>query len=131
MNMKQKIDVIFLFRKRKCNVRSFMESLISQTKQISISGMNPTQPLLEPSVEIILPSNQALSQTSVTDSQLGEHPRTPESVNRQLPTAEKIGITKPLLKRSLKMTNDEFYQWRQVLGTFQKSIRTALNSNDH
>jgi hypothetical protein len=35
------------------------------------------------------------------------------------------------LKRSLKMTNDEFYQWRQVLGTFQKSIRTALNSNDH
>jgi hypothetical protein len=30
----------------------------------------------------------------------------------------------------LKMTNEEFNQWRQVLGKYQESIRTALDSSD-
>jgi hypothetical protein len=42
------------------------------------------------------------------------------------PKAEEIEASKPLLPRILKVKSEDFFQWRQLLGTFQRNVRKSI-----
>ena len=64
-----------------------------------------------------------------SDSKSGEQrkPADPESHQVQLPTGEEIlKNSKQLPPRVLKISQEEFYQWRQVIGLYKKQMKELL-----
>lgn len=73
-----------------------------------------------------------------TDSPIGFHPGEPNNsldpVNPQeplyvAPKVEEIESSKPLLPRILTVKSEDFFQWRQLLGTFQRSVRKTVQED--
>jgi len=111
-----------------------MESPISLKKESFTHGILPHQSQLEPTTVKISPINLKQSKPSMDFSPPGEPTNNQESVSRRLPTAEEIMQTKPPPSRILKITNEEFEQWRQVLGSYYYKqinvVNTVLDSDD-
>lgn len=72
-------------------------------------------------------SKTIISTDSPIDSPNGEHLKFRDS-EKQLPTAEQIlnNKTTKNTKRTLKMTNEDFFQWRQILGNYKKYVKDKI-----
>ena len=64
-------------------------------------------------------------------SQLGDQDNVVVSENQQSLLHERQEMPKPVLQRCLIMTNEEFYQWRQVLGAFHTKISNDIDSDSN
>ena len=70
-------------------------------------------------------TNLIISPISQPVSKSGEKSSSPANV--KLPTAdEMLEGQPPNQPRILKMSYEEFYQWRQILGTYKKQMKTQL-----
>jgi hypothetical protein len=56
----------------------------------------------------------------------GEANKSPEPESLKFPTAEEIEQEKYPSQRVLTVTNEEFYQWKQILGNYKKIIRKNI-----
>jgi len=72
-------------------------------------------------------SNPTTLQNSPGISQHGEIYKFPVLEN---PAVETILSSKVPNPRTLTLTAEEFYQWRQVLGQFKQSLQKELKSNN-
>jgi hypothetical protein len=75
------------------------------------------------------PLQKTISQNSLTDSKSGEPIKSvdQESLQQQLPTGEEmLKNSKQLPPRILKISQQDFYQWRQLLGLYKKQTRERL-----
>jgi hypothetical protein len=84
------------------------------------SSLEPTIPQRTPS-----PMNPTISTYSQAVSKPGEASSKQDPV--KLPTPDEILEAKPPSQpRILKLTSDEFYQWRQILGMYKKQLKTQV-----
>lgn len=70
-------------------------------------------------------STTTLSPNSLIGFQSGDQCKVQDPV-KQLPTVEEILAAEVPPSRTLKITHEEFYQWRQVLGAFQKNVQSTI-----
>jgi hypothetical protein len=56
-----------------------------------------------------------------------EFVRSPLKKQNEFPSAEDIERMKPPAPRSLVLSAEEFYQWRQVLGHFKKDVTKTIH----
>ena len=119
------------FLYRKCSDKSSMESPISLTEQTtSISGTPKPQLIVLEATQ--KPQTPSPSQTTISPNSLigfksGEANKPPVHES-QLPTAEEILAETPPNPRVMKMKSEEFFQWRQVLGSYLKQVREAIQT---
>jgi hypothetical protein len=71
-------------------------------------------------------TTRIISKSLKEDLQVGEQNKKPEHESLKLPTPEEIEQEKYPAPRVLTMTNEEFYQWRQILGTYKKIIKKNI-----
>jgi hypothetical protein len=74
-------------------------------------------------------SQKIISQNLQTDSKSGEQHKSAdqESPQQQLPAGEEmLKNSKPLPPRILRISQQDFYQWRQVLGLYKKQTKELL-----
>jgi hypothetical protein len=89
----------------------------------------PSLTLSEPTTQ---PQTQSPTQTTISPNSLigfkpGEPIKVPASVN-PVPPAEEMLVAKATEKRILKMKSDEFYQWQQILGQYQTTIQSTIET---
>jgi hypothetical protein len=102
---------------------------ISGTQRPQLNVLEPTtkQPTASPTATTISPN-------SLIGFKCGERSNSPDPANlvqqqqRQLPTAEEIQGEEPPKERVLTMTNEEFFQWRQILGAYKKQIQSTIQT---
>jgi hypothetical protein len=72
---------------------------------------------------------KTISQNSLTDSRSGDSVKSAdqESPHQPLPTGEEmLKNSKQLPPRILKISQEDFYQWRQLLGLYKKQTRQQI-----
>jgi hypothetical protein len=106
-----------------------MASHISHQKAPFISIMNQTQSVLENTIRPQSTIMKTTSQISKNTLLPGEQNKNQESESQQNLHQERQEILKPVSHRCLTMTNEEFYQWRQVLGSFHTKISSYIDSD--
>jgi hypothetical protein len=77
------------------------------------------------------PTATTISPNSLIGFKSGERSNSPALANLEqqpLPTAEEIQGEEPPKERVLTLTNDELYQWRQVLGAYKKQVQSSIQT---
>jgi hypothetical protein len=72
-----------------------------------------------------LASTTTLSPNSLIGFQCGDPCKVQDPV-KQLPMVEEILAAEAPPPRTLRIKHEEFYQWRQVLGAFQKNVQSTI-----
>lgn len=106
--------------------------------QATNSSPGTLRPSLGPSALMTPPQDRSPTQTTISPTSLvgfktGEaSSSTGPARPLALPAEEMLAAAPQLQPRILTVTNEDFYQWRQILGTYKKQVRASIaDSKNH